>query len=80
MIKVFCNQCQNFIKDAITPKDIKDLKGDEICTACRDRNKIAFNEVERIQRAAAADINKKADEYKVMLDETIRKCLKGEAD
>ena len=75
MIKLFCNQCQRYIRDAVQ-KDMSKLVGDEICEDCRDRNKEAFKEVDMIQRQASSAINALADKYKVQLDEAIRKVLK----
>ena len=75
MIKLFCNQCQNYIRDAVQ-KDMSKLTGDEICETCRDRNKETFKEVEAIQRRAQSEINGLADKYKLELDEAIRKVLK----
>jgi len=74
-VKVFCNQCQDFIKD-IEPKEIAKLTGQEICEGCLGKNKQAYNDVERIQKEATAAINKLANEFKVKLDETFRKVMK----
>lgn len=76
-IKIFCQQCQNYIKDAL-PKELAKLTGEEICTTCRDRNRQTFDEVEAMQKDFISRMNRLYDEAKVQLDETLRKCLKGE--
>ena len=75
MIKVFCVQCQSFIKD-ITPHEAGKLTGEEICEPCRDRNRQMFDEIEKLKREAIDRLKKTASDMQVKLDATIRKCLK----
>jgi excinuclease UvrABC ATPase subunit len=75
-VKLFCNQCQKHIRDA-EQRDFAKLTGEEICEDCAGRNKQAFKEIDKIQAEARAVINKLGDKYKVMLDETFRKVIKG---
>ena len=77
MIKIFCNQCQKYIKDAEL-KEMSKLTGDEVCSDCTERNRETFADVEKAQKQAVSEINHLADKHKVTLDELIRKRLKGE--
>jgi hypothetical protein len=75
-IKIFCNQCQSFIKDA-TPNEISKLKGDEICQGCKDVNGKIFVEVEAIRNDAIDKIRKLSGDYLAKLDEAMRKAIRG---
>ena len=45
-IKLFCNLCQNFIKD-VSLSDMKKLQGDEVCEVCQDQGQKIFKDIEK---------------------------------
>jgi hypothetical protein len=76
-VKIFCNSCQKFIKDA-TPNEIAGLRGTEICTDCEDGFSIAMREVEKISKRGIVQIERKRDDIKVKLEEAMRNVIGGD--
>ena len=74
-VKVFCNQCQNFIKD-VEPREISKLNGNEICTACKEKNKVTFSDIEAIRNEGIGKLKAIASEYLAKLDEAMRQEIK----
>lgn len=73
-VKIFCNQCTNFIREA-RQAEFSKLTGEEICQTCRERNLKTFSEVEKARDAAIAHIKRVASEHLVKLDEAMRRVV-----
>lgn len=78
-VKVFCNQCQKFIKDAEL-NEMKKLTGEEICLACQTYNKSAFDEVDKLRRETVSKVNKICNDVQLELDNAIRRVLRNRDD
>jgi len=76
-VKIFCNSCLKFIKDA-SPNEISMLKGTEICTECEGKFANAMDEVIKISKRGIVQIERKRDDCKVKLEEAMRNVIGGE--
>ena len=76
-VKIFCNSCQKFIKDA-SPNEISLLRGTEICTDCEAGFSKAMEEIERISKRGIVQIERKRDDIKAKLEEAMRSVIGGE--
>ena len=74
-VKIFCNSCQEFIKNA-TKNDLNGLTGQEICQPCEAKVKSAFDEVEKAARRGIVQIERKRDDIKVTLERMSKKVMK----
>jgi len=75
-IKIFCNYCQKFVKNA-TPKEIKDLTGTEICSDCSAHVRGLFDEVDTVAKRGIVRIERARDDVKAKLEESLRHVIKG---
>ena len=76
-VKIFCNSCQKFIKDA-TPNEMSMLKGTEICGGCEGKFDRAMEGVIKISKRGIAQIERKRDDIKVKLEEAMRNVIGGD--
>ena len=76
-VKIFCNCCQKFIKDA-SPNEISNLRGTEICTECEGGFARAMEEVIKISKRGIVQIERKRDDIKVKLEEAMRNVIGGD--
>jgi hypothetical protein len=76
-VKIFCNSCQTFIKDA-TPNEIALLRGTEICTKCEGGFAKAMEDVIKISKRGIVQIERKRDDIKVKLEEAMRNVMEGD--
>ncbi|MHC4397761.1 MAG: hypothetical protein ACYS1A_19120 [Planctomycetota bacterium] len=74
-IKIFCNGCQKYIRDA-KYGEIASLKGTEICSDCESRHKTALDEVEKIARRGIVRIETARDKIKADIEEAMRNVIK----
>ena len=74
--RMTCDRCGRFIKN-LSVKDLKNLPNDEVvCSNCKKMEEIAKSQVDKIKRAAQADFEKMAMDYKT----TITNMLQGVVD
>lgn len=76
-IKIFCNACQRYIRDA-RPNEISELKGIEICTDCEDRIKGLWNDVEKLQKQLEQRARVMFSDAKAQLDGAVKKVIREE--
>jgi hypothetical protein len=76
-VKIFCNACQNFIRDA-RRDELSDLKGTEICVPCETRVKGLYDEVEKVARRSIVKIQTASDKGKADMEEAMRRVIKEE--
>lgn len=74
-LKIFCDACQSYIRDA-RPND--DLTGQEICVNCKEKMQNTFTEVDRIAKRAISTIQKKQSAAQAKLEEAMRRVIDGE--
>ena len=77
MLKLFCNCCQKFIRDAHM-KEVGKLTGLEICTDCEGTIAQTFKEVEKISKRGQHQMVKIEGRIKADLETALRKVLKKE--
>ena len=75
-VKIFCNCCQEFIKEA-KPSEICNLKGTEICTKCESKVNETLKEIEKISTRAAHQIAEVRDQAKAQMEEAKRRVVAG---
>lgn len=78
-VKIFCNSCQNFIKNA-TRNDLNVLTGEEICPGCETRVRTAVDDIEKASRRAIVQIETKRDKAKADLERMYKKVIKPDDD
>jgi hypothetical protein len=78
-VKIFCNACQEFIRDAKTD-EIAGLRGTEICADCESRHKTALDEVEKIARRGIVRLENARDKIKAQIDEAMHRVIHGEEE
>lgn len=76
-VKIFCNACQNFIRDA-RRDELSELKGTEICVSCETRVQGLYDEVEKVARKSVVRIQNAADKAKADMEEAMRRVIKEE--
>ena len=74
-VKIFCNACQQFIRDA-RRDELSDLHGTEICVECETRIKGIFDEVERVAKRSVVKIETASSTAKAELEEAMRHVIK----
>ena len=74
-VKIFCNACQEFIRDA-KQHELSDLKGTEICVSCETRIKGLFDEVDRVAKKSVVKIQNVAGQARAELEEAMRRVIK----
>jgi hypothetical protein len=78
-VKVFCNCCQQYIKDC-KPTEISNLRGNEICPSCEGKIVAVLKEVEAASKRAITHIQQVAGKAIAELDEMKRRVLEGGKD
>lgn len=74
-VKIFCNSCQQFIKNA-SKNDFNKLTGSEICEACEAQVKGAFDAVDKTARRGIVQIERQRDDIKAELERMAKKVIK----
>jgi hypothetical protein len=78
-VKIFCNACQNFIRDARI-HEIPELRGTEVCTTCEGKAKSAFDALDKISKRAAKRIHDTASKAKADMEEAVRRVIMTEEE
>ena len=78
-VKIFCNACHKFIKDA-TKNEIHSLTGNEICESCEQGVKSAFDEIDKASKRAIVQIETLRDKKKSELEQMAKKVIKADDD
>ena len=76
-VKVFCNMCQTFIRDAKVA-EISNLKGTEICKGCESKTVEIIASMQKISGRAAKQITDIASKAIAEMDEMKRRVIEGE--
>lgn len=76
-VKIFCNGCQQFIRDA-KPSEISSLKGTEVCRVCETRISKSIEDVEGIGKKAIHQINDVLSRAKAEMEEARRRVIDPE--
>ncbi len=76
-VKVFCNACQTFIKNA-DRNDLRVLTGEEICETCHAGVDNAFDEVHKIAQRGIVQMERVRDDIKAEMDRLRKKVIQGE--
>lgn len=76
-VKIFCNCCQNFIRDA-KPSEIPSLKGTEICKDCETKMNKSIEEIIAISNRAKNHIDLARDQAKQEMEEARRRIIESE--
>ena len=78
-IKIFCNACQQYIRDA-KRSEIGMLPGKEVCEDCELKMQMTWRQIDKIQHRAEQRINKAVSKIRAELDEAINRVVKPEAE
>jgi hypothetical protein len=78
-VKIFCNSCQKFIKDA-SKNELKTLDGNEICEKCLNFTLAKIEDIKRIARQGIVTVEKARDKALVDLDRSIRKVIQSDKE
>ena len=78
-VKVFCNACHGFIKEA-QRNEIHNLTGEEICEGCQSKVKNAFDDIEKASKRAIVQIESLRDQKKAELERMAKKVIKADDD
>jgi hypothetical protein len=78
-VKIFCNACQKYIRDA-KRDEIPSLKGTEICEACEQGHLALLDQVEKIAKRGIVQIENKRDKVKADIDEAVRKVVRADGE
>ena len=78
-VKIFCNSCQKYIKDA-DKNELKTLDGNEICEDCLKFTLNKIEEIKRVARQGVVNIEKTRDSALVDLDRSIRKVIHSDKE
>ena len=74
-VKIFCNACQRFIRDA-KAHELSELKGTEICQECEGRIKGLWDEVESVAKKGTVKIENAVSKAKADMEEAMRRVIK----
>ncbi len=77
-VKIFCNACQRFIRDARNKNEINDLTGHEICQDCEQSVSQVLVEIERTAKRAVTAIQGLLSTCKAEIEENMRRVVKNE--
>ena len=78
-VKIFCNSCQKFIKDA-DKNQIKSLDGNEICENCLAFNQDKIKDIQQVARKGIVQIERARDAALAELDRSIRKVIHSDEE
>jgi len=73
-VKIFCNACQNFIRDA-KPSEIPNLKGTEICAPCEGRVNTLLTELDKIHQRSMHQISQIRDTARAEMEDAKRRVI-----
>jgi len=76
-VKIFCNSCQKFIKDAM-PNELSLLRGTEICTDCKEKFSEVLIKIEKTAKTSIVRIERARDDAKVKIEEAMRSVMEGD--
>lgn len=71
-LKIFCDACQRYIRDAHRNDD---LTGNEVCSNCAGKMEATFNEVTKIEKRCISAIQKQASNARAQLEEAMRRVI-----
>jgi len=74
-VKIFCNACQNYIRDA-RKDEMHELKGTEICEECEGKIKNTWAEVDKMQKQIEQRMRVMISDARAKLDEAMRKVIR----
>ena len=74
-VKIFCNACQRFIRDA-KAHEISELRGTEICQECETRIQGLFADVEKTAKRGIVKIENAASKARADMEEAMRRVIK----
>jgi len=77
-VKIFCNSCQRFIRDARNKNEISDLTGHEICQDCEQAVSNMLVEIERVGKRAITAIQGILSSCRAEIEENMRRVIKSE--
>lgn len=75
-VKIFCNSCQKFIKEA-SKKEFSDLTGSEICENCEQKVADALKDIEKTANRAIVQIQTTLGKAKSDIEELMRRVVRG---
>jgi hypothetical protein len=78
-VKIFCNSCQKFIKDA-NKNELKSLDGNEICEECLNFTLAKIEDIKRVARQGIVTVEKTRDKALADLDRSIRKVIHSDKE
>ena len=78
-VKIFCNSCQKFIKDA-NKNEIKSFDGNEICEECLKFTLSKIEEIKGVARRGVVSIETARDRALADLDRSIRKVIRRDEE
>lgn len=78
-VKIFCNSCQKYIKDA-DKNELKTLDGNEICESCLKFTLDKIDEIKSVARKGVVSIERARDTALVDLDRAIRKVIHSDEE
>jgi ribosomal protein L44E len=76
-VKIFCNMCQKFIRDA-KAVEISNLRGTEICNDCDKKTAGFIADMEKTSLRAVKQIQDIANRAKADLEEMKKRVIQGE--
>lgn len=76
-VKIFCNMCQKFIRDA-KAVEISNLRGTEICTDCDKKTGGLIADMEKVSLRSVKQIQDIANRAKAELEEMKKRVIQGE--
>lgn len=77
-VKIFCNMCQTYIKDAINKNEIRNLTGSEVCESCSSKAKTAMDEIIKASKRSIVQIESLRDQRKAELERMYKKVIKAD--
>ena len=78
--RMSCDRCGRFLKN-VSLKDLKQMKDSEVvCGNCQKIESIAKAQVEKIKKAAQADFEKLANDYKTTVSELLQGIVDGDKE
>lgn len=75
MLKLHCKRCDKLIKE-INPVEASKLKGDEICTECRDLARETLDKLNNEYKKFSGELGKKYNDAVIKLEEAIHSYFK----
>jgi len=76
-IKIFCNSCQKYIRDA-KPGEISSLRGTEVCAECEQSYSELIKKVQKLAAQATNKINTAVNSFMAEAEEAKRHVITPE--